>query len=74
MVKGNDNTIKSKKIVIDLTGPEGNHRTLTTYVHQLAKRHNLDEEAITTEMLSGGYIHMVAVFKKHFSKWVILEK
>jgi len=60
------------KIVIDLTGPEGNHRTLMHYAHTLAKRHNLDESAIMSEMLSGGFVHMTAVFKKHFSEWVDL--
>ena len=60
------------KIVIDLCGPEGNHRTLMTYAHTLAKRHNLDENAIMDEMLDGGFIHMTSVFKKHFSEWTTL--
>ena len=60
------------KIVIDLTGPEGNHRTLVAYAYTLAKRHNLDETAIMDEMLDGGFIHMTSVFKKHFSEWATL--
>lgn len=74
MVKRNDNTIEMTKTVIDMGGPEGNHRTLMSYAHQLARKHNLDEEAITTEMLSGGFRNMVRVFDKHFGEWVILEK
>ena len=42
------------------------------YAHTLAKRHNLDESAIMSEMLSGGFVHMTAVFKKHFTEWVDL--
>ena len=73
-IKFIDEDIIADKIVIDLTGPEGNHHSLITYAHRLARRENLDEDAIVKELMNGGFKNMVRVFDKHFGEWVILER
>ena len=73
-MKNIDKDIIANKIIIDLGGPEGNHHSLINYAHRLAKRENLDEDAIITELMDGGFKNMIKVFDKHFGEWVILER
>jgi hypothetical protein len=71
-------TIRKKRIgrrvVIDLTGPQGNAFALlgcaTTYARQL----ELDAENIIAEMKSGDYENLVMTFDKYFGEYVTLER
>lgn len=60
-------------IVIDLTGPAGNAYSLLALAGQLARQLDLDEDAIRSEMMSGDYQNLIAVFDRHFGDRVILE-
>ena len=63
-----------RKVVIDLTGPQGNAFVLlgkaTTYARQL----ELDAEKIIAEMKQGDYENLVMTFDKYFGEYVILER
>ena len=63
-----------RKVVIDLTGPQGNAFALlgaaTTYARQL----ELDAEKIIAEMKSVDYENLVMTFDKYFGEYVILER
>ena len=63
-----------RKVVIDLTGPQGNAFALlgaaTTYARQL----ELDAEKIIAEMKNGDYENLVMTFDKYFGEYVILER
>ena len=61
-------------IEIDLTGPDGNAFVLLGYAGQFAKQLDLDGAAICTEMMSGDYENLVAVFDKHFGDYVTLYR
>ena len=65
---------KSDKIVIDLTGQDGNAFCLLKYADTLSKKMDLDEDKIYTEMTSGDYENLVQVFDRYFSSFVILER
>lgn len=60
--------------VIDLTGPQGNAFFLLGQVGQYARQLGLDGDQITTEMKSGDYENLVAVFDRYFGEYVILER
>lgn len=64
------------KIQLDLGGPHGNAFVLCGYARSLGKDVlGLDEaevRAITTEMRSGTYKHLVETFDKHFGDFVDL--
>ncbi len=72
-------TIKNKSempsgISIDLTGPEGNAYVLIGYAKNFAKQLNLDHDAITTEMMTGDYEHLIEVFEREFGSFVTLYR
>ena len=60
--------------VIDLTGPQGNAFFLMGLVGQYARKLGLDGDQIITEMKSGDYENLVAVFDHYFGDYVILER
>ena len=60
--------------VIDLTGPQGNAYYLLGQAGQYARELGLDGGQIITEMKSGDYKNLVAVFDHYFGDYVILEK
>jgi hypothetical protein len=60
--------------VIDLTGPQGNAFFLMGLVGQYARKLGLDGDQIITEMKSGNYENLVAVFDHYFGDYVILER
>ena len=62
------------KIVIDLTGPQGNAFFLLGTAKNLAHQLDLDADAITEEMRSSDYENLITVFDKHFGDLVILER
>jgi hypothetical protein len=62
--------IKSKsddvERVIDLTGPDGNAFALMGYATRYGRQMDLDISALMTEMMSGDYENLVAVFDREF--------
>ena len=60
--------------VIDLTGPQGNAFFLLNQAGQYARDLGLDSDQVITEMKSGDYENLVAVFDHYFGDYVILEK
>lgn len=65
------------KIVIDLTGPDGNAWALMGYATRFAKQIGWDKieiEELINDMKSSDYEHLVQVFDKTFGDFVILER
>lgn len=64
------------KIQLDLIGPHGNAFALLCYARSLGKGvlglNETEIRAITTEMQSGTYKHLVETFDKHFGDFVDL--
>ena len=60
--------------VIDLTGPQGNAFFLLGQAERYARQSGLDGDQIITEMKSGNYENLVAVFDHYFGDYVILER
>ena len=60
------------KIQIDLTGPDGNAYCLLRYAKQYANQFNLDYKAISNDMMSGDYEHLLEVFDKNFEEFIDL--
>lgn len=65
---------KMDKIVIDLTGPQGNAFFLMGTATNLSKQLGLDATKIVGEMMSGDYENVVKTFDKHFGDLVILYR
>lgn len=63
-----------RKIIIDLTGPNGNAFILIGNAMSLARQLGLDGNSIKEEMMSGDYENLLEVFDKNFGHFVILEK
>lgn len=70
-------TIKKKqhnpKIVLDLTGPQGNAFVVLGTIQRLMKTmkfHPAQIKAIMNEMTSSDYEHLVATADKHFGKYI----
>ena len=64
----------TRKIVIDLKGPEGNAFALMGYAATLAEQIGIDPEPILDEMMSGDYENLIRVFNENFKSFVILER
>lgn len=62
------------KVVIDLTGPEGNAFVLLGYAASHCKKLGWDAEPILEEMKSSDYRNLIAVFDRHFGDFIILER
>jgi hypothetical protein len=62
------------KIVIDLTGPDGNAFALMGYAKRLAKQIGIEPQSIIEEMMSGDYENLLEVFDRNFGDFVILER
>jgi len=60
--------------VIDLTGPQGNAFFLLSQAGQYARDLGLDSDQVITEMKSGDYKNLVAVFDHYYGDYVILER
>ena len=63
-----------RRVVIDLTGPDGNAFVLIRTANKFARQLSLDAEKITAEMKSGDYENLVMTFDKYFGEYVILER
>jgi len=62
------------KVVIDLTGPDGNAFALLGYADRFAKQLDLDSVTIKAEMREGDYENLIKVFDEWFGDFVILER
>ena len=62
------------RIVIDLTGPDGNAFALMAYADRFAKQLGLDHVTIKAEMMEGDYEHLLEVFDSYFGKFVTLYR
>lgn len=63
-----------RRIVIDLSGPDGNAFVLMGYATRYARDLGLDGKAITAEMRSGDYENLINVFDKYFGEYIDLER
>ena len=64
----------TKKLTIDLTGPQGNAFYLLGTAMKLCKELDLDKESVLSEMQSGDYEHLIQTFDKYFGMIVDLER
>ena len=64
--------VSDGKIVIDLTGSEGNAFALLGYASRYAKQLGKDPKSILSEMSSGDYEHLIEVFDREFGDCVTL--
>ena len=65
------------KMVIDLTGPDGNAFALLGYASRLGKQLEFDQEQreeIRIEMMSSDYENLIKVFDQNFGDYVDLER
>ena len=62
------------KIVIDLTGAEGNAFAMLGKAKRFSIMCGLDPKPIIKEMKSGDYDHLVNVMDKYFGHFVVFEK
>ena len=65
---------RTGRIVIDLTGPQGNAWNLLGQAQKFARQLKLDEDLILGEMKSGDYENLVETFDRYFGSFVILER
>lgn len=64
---------KSRKIEIDLDGPDGNaYFLLGTAARLTEELHLKGADAIMNDMMSSDYEHLVEVFDEHFGDYVDL--
>jgi len=66
--------METRGIEIDLTGPEGNAFNLLGRAKVFATQVGKDAKAITDEMMSGDYKHLIEVFEREFGGFVTLYK
>jgi hypothetical protein len=57
---------RKNKITIDVSGPDGNAFVILGYAKNLANQLNLDYEAISKDMRSSNYDHLLKTFDRHF--------
>ena len=65
---------RSREMIIDLTGPDGNAFVLMGIAQKLAKQLGLDGNQVVSEMKSGDYENLIQVFDNYFGEYVILER
>ena len=62
------------KILVDLTGPQGNAFWLLGYANTLGRQLGFDIKKIDDEMTAGDYENLIKVFDKYFGSVVDLER
>ncbi len=62
------------RLVIDLTGPQGNAFYLMGMAQELCRKIGKDPEPLIKEMKSKDYEHLIKVFDREFGAFVILER
>tara|TARA_R110000803_G_scaffold57922_1_gene116057 strand:- start:379 stop:600 length:222 start_codon:yes stop_codon:yes gene_type:complete len=73
MIK-NKSEMSYRSVEIDLTGPDGNAYALMGYAKKFAKQLDLDGEEIISNMMSGDYENLLAVFEENFGSFVTLYR
>jgi hypothetical protein len=66
--------LKTKKLQIDLTGPQGNAFWLLAQATSLCKQLGLESKVITDDMMAGDYEHLLEVFEANFGNYVDLYR
>ena len=64
----------TKKLTIDLTGPEGNAFYLLGTAMKLCKQIGLDVNAVLKDLKGGDYEHLITRFDYHFGFIFDLER
>ena len=62
------------KIVLDLTGPDGNAFVIMRTAQDLSRQLGYNTEAILADMQSGDYEHLIEVMEKHFGRFIIMYR
>jgi|TARA_R100000084_G_C4585482_1_gene115841 hypothetical protein len=68
---------RSKEIIIDLTGPNGNAFALMGFAKQYGQQLGWNKvkcQELINEMMDGDYEHLLKVFDNAFGEFVILER
>ena len=65
---------KNSKIVIDLTGPDGNAFVLLGLAKRLCAQFELEYDTVRNEMTSGDYENLVQILEKYFGSVIIMER
>lgn len=65
---------RPKKIIIDLTGPQGNAFVLLGIATKLAKELHMNVLPILDEMRGGDYDNLLEVFDKYFGNYATLYR
>ena len=63
----------TKKITIDLTGPQGNAYYLMGTAMKLCKQLNLPKEFVLNDMKAGDYECLIKTFDRYFGEYIDLE-
>lgn len=65
---------KRKKIIIDLSGSEGNAYNMIREAKNICKQLGIKHEPIIKEMKSGDYENLINVFEREFGDYVDLYR
>lgn len=65
---------RSRPVIIDLTGPDGNAFVLLGYARSYCEQLGLDFRVVKDKMTSGDYENLIQVFDGYFGSFVILER
>jgi hypothetical protein len=65
---------KNGKIVVDLTGPEGNAFVLMGMAAKWSAQLGLDPKEVQADMMSGDYEHLLSVVEKHFGDYIVMYR
>jgi 16S rRNA C1402 N4-methylase RsmH len=65
--------VKPEKIIIDLTGEQGNAFNILSAARKLSKQIGLDTDSILDSMQRSDYAHLVRTFDLHFGAFVELQ-
>ena len=64
----------TKKLTIDLTGPQGNAFYLLGLANKLCKQLGLDANEVKGDMTMGSYEDLITAFDVHFGSIIDLER
>ena len=64
----------TKKMTIDLTGPQGNAFYLLGTAMKLCKQIGLDVNSVLDDLKGGDYEHLITRFDYHFGMIIDLER
>ena len=73
-IKSKDDMPTSRKLEIDLTGPQGNAYCLIGITKDLAKQLGKESTPIIEEMIKGDYEDLLKVFEREFGQYVDLYR